>query len=143
MALNNVVIVGRLTKDVELKQAGESTVANFTLAVDKPYNKDKEHPEANWIDCVAWNKTAEFISKYFTKGKKIGVTGSLQTRTYEDKDTKKKIKVTEVMVSTADFIESKGDDQTNTTDNSSKTSDSTKSSASEVIATPTDDDIPF
>ena len=143
MALNNVVIVGRLTKDVELKQAGESTVANFTLAVDKPYNKDKEHPEANWIDCVAWNKTAEFISKYFTKGKKIGVTGSLQTRTYEDKDTKKKIKVTEVMVSTADFIESKGDDQTNTTDNSSKTSDSTKSFASEVIATPTDDDIPF
>ena len=81
MALNNVVIVGRLTKDVELKQAGESTVANFTLAVDKPYNKEKEHPEANWIDCVAWNKTAEFISKYFTKGKKIGVTGSLQTRT--------------------------------------------------------------
>lgn len=143
MALNNVVIVGRLTKDVELKQAGESTVANFTLAVDKPYNKDKEHPEANWIDCVAWNKTAEFISKYFTKGKKIGITGSLQTRTYEDKDSKKKIKVTEVMVSTADFIESKGDDQTNATDNSSKTSDSTKSSVSEVIATPTDDDVPF
>lgn len=143
MALNNVVIVGRLTKDVELKQAGESTVANFTLAVDKPYNKDKEHPEANWIDCVAWNKTAEFISKYFTKGKKIGVTGSLQTRTYEDKDSKKKIKVTEVMVSTADFIESKGDDQTNIADNSSKTNNSTKNVVSEVIATPTDDDIPF
>ena len=143
MALNNVVIVGRLTKDVELKQAGESTVANFTLAVDKPYNKDKEHPEANWIDCVAWNKTAEFISKYFTKGKKIGITGSLQTRTYEDKDSKKKIKVTEVMVSTADFIESKGDDQTNTAGNPSKTNDSTNSSVSEVIATPTDDDVPF
>ena len=53
MAINNVVVVGRLTKDVELKNVGETVVSNFTLAVDKPKTKDKDHPETNWIDCVA------------------------------------------------------------------------------------------
>ena len=106
MALNNVVIVGRLTKDIELKQAGETTVSNFTLAVDKPIGKDKVHPEANWIDCVAWGKTAEFLAKYFSKGNRVGVTGSLQTRTYENKNGAK-VKITEVLVSTVDFVESK------------------------------------
>lgn len=106
MAINNVVLVGRLTKDIELKIAGESSVTNFTLAVDKPYNKENKHPEANWIDCVAWGKTAEFLEKYFSKGNRVGITGSLQTRTYENKDGIK-IKVTEVSVATVDFVENK------------------------------------
>jgi single-strand DNA-binding protein len=106
MAINSVVIVGRLTRDIELRQAGETEVANFTLAVDKPYNKDNEHPEANWIDCVAWGKTAAFLEKYFSKGNRVGITGSLQTRNYENKDGVK-VKVTEVNVNTVDFIERK------------------------------------
>ena len=78
MALNTVVIVGRLAKDIELKQTPTGkTVTNFTVAVDKPYNKDNDHPEANWIDCIAWEKTAEFLAKYFKKGSKVGIAGSL------------------------------------------------------------------
>lgn len=142
MALNNVVLIGRLTKDIELKKAGEATVTNFTLAVDKPYNKNNDHPEANWIDCVAFNKSAEFLEKYFSKGSKVAVTGSLQTRNYENKD-KVKVKVTEVLVSTVDFVESKnkGGDSNDT---SPKTDMSTKNdvvTVDEVEANP--DDLPF
>lgn len=107
MAINNVVVVGRLTKDVELKNVGETVVSNFTLAVDKPKAKDKDHPETNWIDCVAWGKTAEFLAKYFAKGNKVGVTGSLQTRTYESSKSNTKVKVTEVFVNSVDFVENK------------------------------------
>lgn len=145
MALNNVVIVGRLTKDIELKQAGETTVANFTLAVDKPRDKDKDHPEANWIDCVAWGKTAEFLAKYFFKGNRVGVTGSLQTRTYENKDGAK-VKVTEVLVSTVDFVESKAgaaasrtENATDSSSNSSKENTDCLEDTSEI----NDEDVPF
>lgn len=142
MALNNVVLIGRLTKDIELKKAGESTITNFTLAVDKPYNKNNDHPEANWIDCVSFNKTAEFLEKYFSKGNKVAVTGSLQTRSYENKD-KVKIKVTEVLVSTVDFVESKNksSDSNDTSSNGdiSTTNDVVTSEESE--ANP--DDMPF
>ena len=111
MSLNTVVIVGRLAKDIELKQTPTGkTVTNFTVAVDKPYNKDNDHPEANWIDCIAWEKTAEFLAKYFKKGSKVGIAGSLQTRTYEKDGTK--FKVTEILVSTVDFVESKNSSQT-------------------------------
>lgn len=145
MALNNVVIVGRLTKDIELKQAGETTVANFTLAVDKPRGKDKEHPEANWIDCVAWGKTAEFLEKYFSKGNKVGITGSLQTRTYENKDGAK-VKVTEVLVGNVDFVESKSgaaasrtENATDSSANSSKEDTNCFEDAPEI----NDEDVPF
>lgn len=118
MAINNVVVVGRLTKDVELKNVGETVVSNFTLAVDKPKTKDKDHPEANWIDCVAWGKTAEFLAKYFAKGNKVGITGSLQTRTYESNKSNTKVKVTEVFVNSVDFVESKTSKGENTSDSS-------------------------
>lgn len=145
MALNNVVIVGRLTKDIELKQAGETTVANFTLAVDKPRGKDKDHPEANWIDCVAWGKTAEFLAKYFFKGNRVGVTGSLQTRTYENKDGAK-VKVTEVLVSTVDFVESKAGAAASRTENATdSSSNSSKENTDCLEDTPeiNDEDVPF
>lgn len=138
MALNTSVIVGRLTKDIEIKTAGESTVTNFTVAVDKPYNKTNDHPEANWIDCVAWGKTAEFLQKYFKKGSKVGITGSLQTRTYETKDTKVKVKVTEILVSSVDFVESKNGGQTEQQETAS-------TPATETVASSSDspDDLPF
>lgn len=137
MALNTSVIVGRLTKDIELKTAGETTVTNFTVAVDKPYNKQNDHPEANWIDCVAWGKTAEFLEKYFKKGSKVGITGSLQTRTYETKDTKVKVKVTEILVSSVDFVESKNSGQTEQQETAS-------TPATETVTSPSDDsDLPF
>lgn len=136
MALNTSIIVGRLTKDIELKQTPTGkTVANFTVAVDKPYNKDNDHPEANWIDCVAWDKTAEFLAKYFKKGSKVGITGSLQTRTYEKDGTK--FKVTEILVSTVDFVESKNSNQTG----QQETAQSVKTT--EAVPETNADDLPF
>lgn len=135
MALNTSIIVGRLTKDIELKKAGEKIVTNFTVAVDKPYNKDNDHPEANWIDCVAWEKTAEFLAKYFKKGNKVGITGNLQTRTYEKDGTK--FKVTEILVNTVDFVESKNSNQTGQQEATQPTK------TTEAVPESNADDLPF
>lgn len=82
--MNVVTLVGRPTKELELKIIGEGTpVCNFTLAVNRPYkNKDGEN-EADFIQCQAWNKQAEFLGTYIQKGQLIGIVGSINTRTYE------------------------------------------------------------
>lgn len=101
MALNQAIIMGRITKDLEIKQTPSgATVLSFTVAVDR-YSKNEEKA-ADFISCVAWNKTAEFIGKYFGKGRMIAVTGNLHTRNYEDKNGVKHY-VTEVWVDSADF----------------------------------------
>lgn len=82
MALNICAIMGRITRDPELRTAGEHTVLNFSVAVDRNYTNGER--EADFISCVAWNGTAEFISKYFSKGSMIAVTGWLQSGSYED-----------------------------------------------------------
>ena len=110
MAVNTVVLVGRLTSDPEVKQTTSGvSVSNFTVAVDKPYNKEHDHPEASFIDCVAWRGSAEFLGKYFSKGRKIGVTGSLETETYTV-DGKNR-KATKVVVSSIDFVDSKKENE--------------------------------
>ena len=110
MAVNTVVLVGRLTSDPEVKQTTSGvSVSNFTIAVDKPYNKEHDHPEASFIDCVAWRGSAEFLGKYFSKGRKIGVTGSLETETYTV-DGKNR-KATKVVVSSIDFVDSKKENE--------------------------------
>ena len=82
--LNHISIMGRLTKDVELRRTGTGTaVASFTLAVDRDFSKEKE---TDFIDCVAWGKTAEFVSNHFSKGKMAIVAGRLQIRSWKDKD---------------------------------------------------------
>lgn len=97
--------VGRLTKDVELKTTSNQTAyCNFTLAVDRRYKDANGERQTDFINCVAWRQTAEFIYKYFHKGSRIGVTGSIQTRSYE-KDGQK-VFVTEVLVEEAEFVES-------------------------------------
>lgn len=103
--LNNVSVQGRFTADPELKttQSGKSVVS-FILANDQNF-KDNA---VNWLDCVAWGKTAEFISKYFKKGSQAIIQGALQTRQYEDKDAKK-IKVTEIIVQNCYFCEKKSE----------------------------------
>lgn len=81
--LNNVVLMGRLTKDPELRHTQSNIpVASFTIAVDRGYKKD----EADFINIVAWRGTAEFVSKWITKGQLIAVSGKLQTRKYQDRD---------------------------------------------------------
>ena len=104
--LNHVVLMGRLTADPELKKtASDLSVTSFTLAVDRNYGKGADR-QTDFIHCVAWRQTAEFISRYFSKGKLMAVEGSLQVRNYEDKNGNKRQAV-EVLVSQAFFAESK------------------------------------
>ena len=107
--INNVVLMGRLTAVPELKttQSGISTV-RFSVAVERRYNKQGENRQTDFIDCVAWRQTAEFVSKYFNKGSMIAVEGSIQTRNYEDKNGNKR-KAVEVQVDNVSFCGSKGE----------------------------------
>ena len=102
--LNNVTLMGRLVADPELKTTQNGTsVASFRLAVDRNYQpKGATEKQADFIPCVAWRQTAEFISKYFTKGRTIAVEGSLQSRNYEDKQGQKRTAI-EVIVERVHF----------------------------------------
>ncbi|MDD3428828.1 MAG: single-stranded DNA-binding protein [Oscillospiraceae bacterium] len=108
--MNVVALVGRLTADPELRQTPQGVaVATFTVAVDRPYSsKNTNERQADFINCVAWRNTAEFLSKYFNKGKLISVEGSIQTRTYDDKEGKKRY-VTEILASNVGFVGSKAE----------------------------------
>ena len=103
MALNFVALLGRITKDLELKSTQNGTsVLQFTVAVDRDYVRQGEERQADFISCVAFKQTAEFISKFFGKGRMIAVEGRLQTRSYDDKNGTKH-NVTEVIVNKASF----------------------------------------
>lgn len=85
--LNRAVLMGRLTRDPELRQTPNNvSVVTFTLAVDRNYQADKNNRQADFINIVAWRHTAEFVAKYFSKGQLVAVEGSIQTRNYQDKD---------------------------------------------------------
>lgn len=86
--LNHIVIMGRLTRDPELRRTGSGVaVTSFTLAVDRDYaGKDQNEKETDFLDCVAWRSTGEFVSKYFAKGRMACVSGRLQIRAWTDKD---------------------------------------------------------
>lgn len=137
---NYVSFIGRFTRDPEIRTvgSGDNRVCNFTLARNRP-TKDKEHPEADFVDCVAWNGTADLIEKYFSKGNRIGVSGSLSTRTYEDTNGVKR-KVTEISVRDIEFVESKSESNKNNEDTEREQSES--SSESNGASTP-DDELPF
>ena len=106
--LNKCVLLGRLTKDPELRttQSGVA-VASFTLAVDRGFKRD-EAQSADFINIVAWRGTAEFVSKWFSKGQLVAVSGRLQTRSYKDRDGNNRT-ATEVVADEAFFAESKKD----------------------------------
>lgn len=101
--LNQVTIMGRLSADPELRATGNNvSVCSFTVACDRDYKARDAERETDWIDCVAWRKTAEFISRNFFKGQAIAISGRLQTRTYEDKQGNKR-KATEILAESAYF----------------------------------------
>ena len=105
--LNSVTLMGRLTRDPELKHTQSGTaVVSFTLAVDRDFKSADGTKETDFIDCVAWRNTAEFISKYFSKGKMAVVSGRLQIREWTDKDGKNR-RSAEVVVDSIYFGESK------------------------------------
>lgn len=106
--MNHIVLMGRLTRDPELRHTQSGTaVASFTLAVDRPFgNREGNDRQADFIDIVAWRNTAEFVSKYFTKGQMVAVHGRLQIRDWNDKDGNKR-RTAEVVADNVYFAESK------------------------------------
>ena len=108
--LNHITIMGRLTRDPELRRTGSGVaVTSFTLAVDRDFGKNEQgERETDFIDCVAWRQTGEFVSKYFTKGRMAVVSGRLQIRSWNDKDGNKR-RSAEVVADNVYFGDSKRD----------------------------------
>ena len=108
--LNHITIMGRLTRDPELRRTGSGVaVASFTVAVDRDMAPQGQEKETDFIDCVAWRQTGEFVSKYFTKGRMIVVSGRLQIRSWNDKDGNKR-RTAEVVADNCYFGDSKRED---------------------------------
>ena len=109
--LNHITIMGRLTRDPELRRTGSGiAVASFTVAVDRDFGgRDGGERETDFIDCVAWRQTGEFVSKYFTKGSMMVVSGRLQIRSWTDKDGNKR-RTAEVVADNCYFGDSKRED---------------------------------
>ena len=149
--MNRVVLVGRLTKDPVLrKTANGVSVTSFTLACARRF-KQEGQPDADFINTVTWNKTADIVSQYTHKGSLVGVEGRIQTRSYDDKDGKR-VYVTEVVADSVQFLESKsaaasnayvpeqGSNQGYQSDNGQSYSNDFTSSSTLDIAS---DDLPF
>lgn len=145
--MNKVILVGRLCRDPEVRNAqgeGNNAVARFTVAASRRYKNAEGNYDADFPNCVAFGKTAEFISKYFKKGMMIGITGRLTTGSYVNKDGVK-VYTTDVTVEEAEFAESKN---SNSSEQSSDTysRDNTSSISSrddDFLASLDDDDLPF
>ena len=110
--MNKVILLGRLTKDPDVRYTQSENmlaIARYTLAVDRRFKKEGQ-PSADFINCVAFGKSAEFAEKYMTKGRLFGVIGKIQTRNYEN-EKKEKVYVTEVVVEEQYFADSKKEDK--------------------------------
>lgn len=150
MSLNVVALMGRLVANPELKQTQSGlSVTSFRIACDRSYCKAGQERQTDWIDCVAWRSSAEFIARYFGKGQLIAIEGSIQTRSYTDRDGNKR-KATEVVVSQAHFAESKKESNNNTYQNPKEPPQNTQPAppysggdTGDFEEIPSDDDLPF
>ncbi len=148
--LNKVILCGRLTADPELKQTQSGiAVVSFTLAVNRRFasksGDGQQNSQADFINCVAWRSSAEFISRYFKKGNSLCVTGSLQTRTWNDNSGAKRY-ATEVVVDEAMFVDSKSESSGSSSyvpDAYGSPSFSSGSDSPSFEEIKTDDDLPF
>ena len=139
--LNKVILMGRFTRDPELRSTPQGiSTCSFSIAVDRNFVRQGEDRKADFINCVAWRQTAEFISKYFRKGSMIALEGSLQTRSWDDQDGKKRY-ATDVVVNQVYFAESKRDSQS-AGDDYSQAMDF-GSLPEPISPMGTDDDLPF
>ena len=137
--MNKVVIIGRFTRDPEIKYTtGENATATarFSLAVNRRFKNKEGNYDADFINCVAFGKTAEFIEKYFTKGMAIGITGRIQTGSYTNKEGQK-VYTTDVVVEETEFVESKNKGASDNVPNNNANSNS---DFEEVIS---EDEMPF
>nr|WP_307757360.1 single-stranded DNA-binding protein [uncultured Christensenella sp.] len=123
--MNKAILVGNLTRDPEQRTTSSGiAVTSFTVAVRRRYKDADGNYQADFINCVAWRSTAEFVAKYFTKGSRIGVAGTIQTRTYNDQNGNKRY-VTEVVADEVEFAGSKtqNQDMQKPTEQESRTAD--------------------
>ena len=137
--MNKVIIIGRFTRDPEIKYStGENATATarFSLAVNRRFKNKEGNYDADFINCVAFGKTAEFIEKYFTKGMAIGITGRIQTGSYINNEGQKVYK-TEVVVEETEFVESKNKGTSDNVPNNNANSNS------DFEETASDDEMPF
>lgn len=147
--LNVVVLTGRLVADPELRHtANDLAVTSFTVAVNRRYARAGEERQTDFIDIVAWRNNAEFVCKYFQKGNLIAIEGSIQTRTYQDKDGKNR-KAFEVVANDVQFVESKKDSGNassgllGTFESDTNIGSYSSGSDEDFQTTDTDDDLPF
>lgn len=139
--MNKVILMGRLTKDVEIRytQTNNTAVASFNLAVNRRFVKEGEERQADFFNIVAWGKLGEFCSKYFKKGQQVGIIGRLQTRNWEDEQGQKHY-VTEVVAEEAYFADSKKNSEESNDPFSNNTFGENNGSD---FAITSDDDLPF
>lgn len=146
--LNNVVLMGRLTADPELRHTpNDIPVTSFTLAVDRSYVKSGADRQTDFIDIVAWRSTAEFVCRYFRKGLLVAVQGSIQTRSYQDKEGNKR-KAFEIVADNVHFAESKRDSAPSqgggyARQDSAPGPSFSNGDTGDFEEIPTDDDLPF
>lgn len=141
--MNKVELVGRLTRDPEVRYTtGESAnaIARFSVAVNRRFKNAEGNYDADFINCVAFGKTAEFVEKYFTKGMAIGLTGRIQTGSYTNKDGQK-VYTTDVVVEETEFVEGKGGNAT--TNNTPSTPTTPSSDGFMNIPDGIDEELPF
>ncbi|UJF15076.1 single-stranded DNA-binding protein [Jeotgalibaca sp. MA1X17-3] len=140
--INNVVLVGRLTRELDLKYTSNGTaVASFTIAAERPFKNASGEKETDFINCVIWRKSAENLANFTRKGSMIGVEGSIQTRKYENQQGQT-VYVTEVNVKDFRLLESKEVTEQRPRDNSQSNTESYHSNQSSTTSTEQDDD-PF
>lgn len=123
--MNKAILVGNLTRGPEMRTTPNGvSVTSFTVAVNRRYKSQDGQQQTDFINCVAWRSTAEFVAKYFTKGSRIGVVGTIQTRTYDDQNGNKRY-VTEVVADEVEFAGSKtqNQDMQKPTEQESRTAD--------------------
>ena len=139
--MNKVILMGRLTKDVEIRytQTNNTAVTSFNLAVNRRFVKEGEERQADFFNIVAWGKLGEFCSKYFKKGQQVGIIGRLQTRNWEDEQGQKHY-VTEVVAEEAYFADSKKNSEDSNDPFSNNTFGENNGSDFGITS---DDDLPF
>lgn len=143
--MNKVLLIGRLAKDVELRYTQSGTaVASFTLAVNRKFSNQNGEHEADFVNCVAWQKTAEFIANHFKKGQQMALEGRLQVRTYDGNDGQRRW-VTEVVADQVEFVGSKQENgqqsQPNNNANNNANNNSGLGLGEEIVFD--DNDLPF
>jgi single-strand DNA-binding protein len=136
--MNTVCLIGRLTRDPEVRFTQNNTaVANFCLAVDRRFKNQSGEKETDYINCVAWRKTAELVGQYLNKGSQVAVTGSLQMSNFTDKEGQKRTKC-EVLVDSVDFLGSKRNSAQNQEESYTTPENNVAGSGQQP-----DDDLPF